>query len=109
MAYFNREVSLFDMVRHIYGYTSVLQNSYRPNMFIKELQLYVSYLKEHLLLESETSEKQMKKWMTFKDNLLSGIDYYSKLFTHNDCFDAQKNEMLNSLDLYKTELEDIAI
>ena len=109
MAYFNREVSLFDMVRHIYGYTSVLQNGDRPNMFIKELQLYVNYLKEHLLLEKETSEKQMKKWGTFKDNLLNGIDYYMKLFTDNDSFEVQRDDILNSLNGYRAELESIAI
>jgi len=37
MAYFDKEVSLSDMVRYIYGYTNIMKNRNRPHMFIKEL------------------------------------------------------------------------
>lgn len=46
MAYFNREVSLQDMLRHIYGYDSVMDFPNRPNLFVKEIRLYIDYLKK---------------------------------------------------------------
>ncbi|WP_417882702.1 hypothetical protein, partial [Xanthomarina gelatinilytica] len=39
MAYFDKEVSLFNMMQHIYGKASVLANVNRPNMFVKELKM----------------------------------------------------------------------
>ncbi len=81
MAYFNREVSLQDMLRHIYGYDSVMDFPNRPNLFVKELELYIDYLKKEIALHHSTATPaQFKKWTTFQKNLLSGIDYYEKLF-----------------------------
>ena len=47
LAYFTQIVSLADMVKHIYGNGSVLEIE-RPNVFVKELGLYVSYLKDQI-------------------------------------------------------------
>ena len=37
MAYFDKEISLSEMVQHIYGNANVLSSTERPNMFVKEL------------------------------------------------------------------------
>ena len=67
MAYFDKEVSLNDMVRHIYGYHSVLATGYRPNMFIKELQLYSDYLVDDIEeQEKHITSGQVKKWILLK-------------------------------------------
>ncbi len=48
IAYFDRQYSLSEMVQHIYGYKSVLNNVRRPNMFVKELSLYLNYFKKEV-------------------------------------------------------------
>ncbi|SFN45182.1 hypothetical protein SAMN04487989_101509 [Bizionia echini] len=81
LAYFDKEVSLAQMVKHIYGKTSVLSDAYRPNMFVKELKMYVNYLKNDIAtFTDDVTVKQIKKWTTFKSNLLVGVGYYKKLF-----------------------------
>ena len=59
MAYFNKEASLKDMVRHIYGYTSLLAEGYRPNMFIKELELYCGYFSKAQVSAPTLSPKRL--------------------------------------------------
>jgi hypothetical protein len=106
MAYFDKVVSLKDMVRHIYGYGSVLADGHRPNMFIKELQLYVDYFDEELTGATTVITKaQIKKWNTFKTNLLDGIKYYQDLFAANDFFESSKNNIFEQLAYYINKLE----
>src|SRR3970040_217145 len=81
MAYFDQEVSLSKMVQHIYGNDSVLTETNRPNMFVKELKLNLDYLKNELAtVSAEITAGQVKKWNSFKNNLGEGIDYYQSLF-----------------------------
>jgi len=81
MAYFHNEVSLAKMMQHIYGKGSVLSPIYRPNMFVKELKMYVDYLKNEIeTISEEVTTKQIKKWEAFKSNLFNGIAYYQDLF-----------------------------
>jgi len=110
MAYFDKEVSLKDMVRHIYGQANVLANTYRPNFFIKELELYKSYFAKEISNVTEDINKgQLKKWNTFKSNLLEGIAYYNELFANNNYFEKEKQDVLDKLQYYKNQLEGIAI
>ena len=44
IAYFSKIVTLKEMADHIYGRTNLVTDPNRPNMFIKELGLYVDYL-----------------------------------------------------------------
>ena len=87
MAYFDKEVSLSDMVRHIYGNTNILSDNQRPNMFIKELTMYADYLKNELTaFAADVTAPQIKKWESFKTNLLEGIAYYERLFVKVEFF-----------------------
>lgn len=90
LAYFSRLYSLKEMVDHIYGRTNVMERTDRPNLFVKELSMYIEYLSGKI---EETvkpiSDKQKKYYDTFQDNLAKGVEYYKELF--------QK---------YKTQLED---
>jgi len=82
LAYFSNSVSLQDMVDHIYGRTSVLNQRNRPNMFLKELKMYVDYFEEKWEEQkSEISQKQIQYLEAFRSNLNSGIDYYSQLIS----------------------------
>ncbi|MEY3499438.1 MAG: hypothetical protein RL308_1107 [Bacteroidota bacterium] len=110
MAYFDQEVSLSKMVRHIYGNENVLQNTHRPNMFIKELIMYVDYLKNEILdISNEITAAQIKKLNAFKSNLLDGICYYEELFLNANYFEKSKITIQNMLHFYKTEIIAIKI
>lgn len=105
MAYFNREVSLHDMVRHIYGYDSVMNFPNRPNLFVKEVQLYIDYLKKEIATNRSTATPaQFKKWTLFQKNLLSGIDYYEELF-----FSKLLGADVNPWNNLRTEIEGIEV
>src|SRR5439155_9037043 len=60
LAYFSGIFSLSDMVDHIYGRLNILNASYRPNMFINELNLYVDYFKKIPERVFEINAKQIK-------------------------------------------------
>lgn len=109
LAFFDKEVSLSEMVQHIYGNTNILSDRNRPNMFINELKMYVDHLKKDLADYSETrTHAKVKKWNTFKDNLLQGIDYYKNLFAGSDFF--RKDLFLTQqLQQYQNMLQQIEI
>ena len=79
LAYFSGKYSLQELTDHIYGRTNVL-SGYRPHMFIKELQLYIDYLKELADSTDFSNKREAKKFSRFTQNLEEGIDYYKNLF-----------------------------
>ena len=110
MAYFDQEVTLSKMVQHIYGNANVLQNTHRPNMFVKELIMYVDYLKKEILdISNEITAAQIKKLNAFKSNLLDGISYYEELFSTVNYFEKSKTTIKYMLHFYKTEIIEIEI
>ena len=83
MAYFNREISLREMVDHIYGRSKTLVNANRPNMFVKELKLYLDYLKNKIEETRDSINEQQEKYLLgFAANLREGIAYYDRLFNN---------------------------
>ena len=80
MAYFSKKVSLKDMVNHIYGKINILDSKNRPNMFIQEIAMYIDYLKNKInKTQKPFTDKQIKYFDTFKNNLMNGIEYYREL------------------------------
>lgn len=85
MAYFSKITSLTEMIDHVYGRTDIMSRTDRPNMFIKELQIYLQYYQEQIEeLKRNSTEKQRKKLITFGANLLDGITYYENLLVHEE-------------------------
>ena len=81
IAYFSKVVSLQEMVDHIYGRINLITTPNRPHIFIKELGMYIDYLKNDILKSIESiSDQKVKYFIEFKNNLLSGIEYYQKTF-----------------------------
>ena len=81
LAYFSKIVTLKEMTDHIYGRINLLNDTPRPNMFIKELGMYVDYLNKDITKSLESMDEQKIKYFTeFKNNLFDGIEYYRKLF-----------------------------
>lgn len=102
IVYFNKQVCLQTMVDHIYGRTNIIDDIVRPNMFAKELSLYINYLEEQLNkdLLKEQSAKTKKYFIEFYNNLLSGIQYYRNIagaFENSNPFNQQLDEALQRL------------
>ena len=82
LAYFSKEYKLNDMIKHIYGRTNIMLRKDRPNMFVKELGIYLDFLKDKIDEQQEelVSRKQEKYFTQFTSNLQDGINYYVNLF-----------------------------
>jgi len=84
LAYFSKVTTLKEMADHIYGRINLLNETYRPHMFIKELKMYVDYLIKKVKEEAiEPTDKQIKYFNEFIKNLREGIEYYVDLFSTN--------------------------
>ncbi len=80
MAYFNQKVSLKKMIAHIYGKENIINDENRPNVFVKELSLYIRDLeKKYQTIKEDLSSRSAKKLKDYKENLLKGIQYYEEL------------------------------
>ncbi|PWN67143.1 hypothetical protein [Chryseobacterium oncorhynchi] len=102
IAFFDKEVSLSEMVKHIYGNTNILSDIQRPNMFINELKMYVDYLKKEITDSSiQITQSQSKKWNAFKKNMLEGIEYYHNLFKTSSFFSQKSQTIDHQLQEYK--------
>lgn len=101
LAYFDSEVTLSKMIQHIYGNDNILSSSYRPNMFVNELKMYVDYFKKHISKLSETNLTEQKKWNYFKQNILNGIAYYDEMFKNLSFFRPQAETIAAELQKYK--------
>ncbi len=81
LAYYSKELSLQQMVDHIYGKTVVEISPNRPNLFLKELSINFNHLKEKIKKFKESGddadEKSLKR---FYQNLHKSLDYYKQLF-----------------------------
>ncbi len=101
MAYFNKRVSLKEMMGHVYGRNNIISRTDRPNMYIKELKMYIDYLKEKIEESKGTMNKKQEKYLTrFVGNMKEGVQYYQNLFTEaKDKFAGTKERILTELDL----------
>lgn len=107
MAYFDKELSLKEMVNHIYGKANVISYKNRPHMFIKELSMYVDYFNNKVdEVKDSYNRKQQKYLTTFQKNMVEGIEYYQELFS---TFESNKEFLLNDLNRLKEEFFDIKI
>lgn len=111
LAYFNKISSLKEMIDHIYGRSNSLINPDRPNVFIKELKIYIDYLKGKIEEgSSDISAQQVKYFNKFKSNLQDGISYYKEMFTNaDDTLKNMKEKVLSDLSTYRLELENLVV
>lgn len=95
---FSEIATLEDMVSHIYGRLSLITSTNRPHVFIKELGLYVEYLRKEIdnfPMGLATNNASFLDGM--RDNLFKGIEYYKTLSSQlvDDCRDAFLEELQN--------------
>lgn len=109
MAYFSKKSTLAEMVSHIYGRINLLNDTYRPNLFVKELSMYVDYLKREINESIDAvNEKKQKYFEEFKDNLISGIEYYKEIIDDmKEESDIYKAKMVEELEKYYYKINDI--
>ena len=110
LAYFNRKMSLNEMIDHIYGRTNVITRTDRPNMFVKELGLYLDYLSERVEEAKDSMNKKQEKYLrTFVRNMNEGVDYYQELFSSvKVTFDETKALVLTELEAGRKTLDKLS-
>ncbi|MDP3645155.1 MAG: hypothetical protein Q8S54_18465 [Bacteroidota bacterium] len=108
LAYFSSTYTLKKMVDHIYGRTNVMERTDRPNLFVKEIKMYIDYLGTRI---EETvkpiSDKQKKNFDSFYENMAKGVEYYKDLFQKYKTQledSTSKNNLMQDLEKMKIEL-----
>jgi hypothetical protein len=77
---FSRTASLDEMVDHIYGRVSIVTRTDRPHTFLRELAIYIDYLRKQIsLFVMGLSDNTLQYLRDFKENLLVGVGYYEEL------------------------------
>jgi hypothetical protein len=107
LAWFSKISTLKEMVDHIYGRLNLLDNRPRPNMFLKELNMYLDIFKERVeeLQKVDDNQKEKKLLIAFRTNLFDGINYYKSLFAEKKKEVVEELErMLNNYPVLQTEL-----
>lgn len=100
IAYYSKIMSLKNITDHIYGRDNMITRTDRPNLFIKELYIYIDYLKNKLVESKDSMNKKEEKYLlAFSNNLSEGISYYKRLFCE------VKNKFQDIKDFALTELD----
>ena len=111
MAYFDKIMSLNGITDHIYGRSNSVSRKDRPNVFIKELSLYVNHLQDKLNeIKTTIDKKQLRYLLKFKNNLEKGIEYYNEiLLERKEVFKNQKEALLSALSAEQNKLQVITV
>jgi hypothetical protein len=111
MAYFDKLLSLEDMTKHIYGLENFMSRTDRPNMFVKELNLYMDFFKNKLEeAKKDWNKKQEEYFNRFLENMNEGFAYYTNMFDGlKDKYEKTKQETLASLEKTKSNLALLAL
>ena len=110
LAYFSNEMSLQEISQHIYGIKESSVRKDRPHFFVKELELYVKYLKEKIDESTiDFTKKQEKYFHRFLKNMNEGIDYYNNLFNEmKSNFSSSADKIIESIKKQKFNLDEIS-
>ncbi|WP_066219348.1 hypothetical protein [Formosa haliotis] len=111
MAYFSRILSLKEMTSHIYGEIKNIVSPNRPNMFVKELTIYVDYITNKFNETPVISNKREEKYfVSFIENLKSGVAYYESLLDDTkDYFETSKNAIYEGLQTELNRLKALSV
>ncbi len=114
MAYFDQELTLQDMSHHIYNGDEGIVRNDRPNMFVNELGMYLTYLSEKIEEhKNDWGKKSGRYLIAFTSNMNEGITYYQGMFnsvgaTFNGVKDAayqSLNDAVESMKKMGTEID----
>ncbi len=114
IADFSKVATLEEMVSHIYGRDRLPMAPDRPNMFIREIAIYVDYLRDELQWHSlGLLDRPPEYFNEFKENLLGGIDYCRGLSQKFDLpqqlDNVEQQRFIEELDLLAEAVESILL
>jgi len=118
LAYYSKTSTLQDMTNHIYGKSSVMNRADRPNMYIKELGLYMDFLQNKLNDALSVMDKKKERYFgKFIKNMENGIAYYQDLFTNTkEVFSDKKaaiftelEDSFNELQIMKSKIKSVLV
>jgi hypothetical protein len=111
MAYYSKIMTLKNMTDHIYGRDNMITRTDRPNIFIKELHIYIDFLKNKLEeVKKDMNKKEEKYLITFTNNMKEGVLYYQNLFTSiTNAFEDIKEAVLKELEKSIMTLQNIGL
>jgi len=111
MAYYSKVMTLENITDHIYGRANMVSRADRPNLFVKELHIYIDFLKNKLEDAKVSMNKKEEKYLqTFTNNMKAGVSYYQSLFNGvKDAFEDIKIAVLNELERSEAILTQIQI
>ncbi len=105
---FSKIATLQEMVDHIYGRLSLLTSSERPHMFIRELNLYIDYLRKELdNFPAGLASNSASFLQGMRENLFKGIEYYQTL--SGQFVEETRDRFLKELKKLKTALEPLSL
>ena len=97
------------MLNHIYGRTNLINNPQRPNLFVKELTMYLDYIEKQF---NETrgvpATKTLAGWNEYLTNLSSGMEFYEQMFSTDTAWDKDtRSKTLLQLDTCRQQLTNL--
>ena len=95
---FSKVSSLREMTDHIYGRSNLMHPTGRPHMFVKELELYIDFLEQHIARKQNPDKRMIKNWETYCNNLLEGIVFYRE-FLKKEVLDSNQEAFKKSLEV----------
>jgi hypothetical protein len=106
LAYYSKVVSLKEMVDHIYNKINLITNPNRPNLFVKELSLYINYLQNKIEEKIENASAHSEEFIeTFRCNLMSGMEYYKRIILElNEETESVKQRIIKNLEELEQKL-----
>jgi len=113
IADFSKIATLEEMVSHIYGRAPLPtspdpMSPDRPHMFIREIAIYADYLRDEIKwYSSGLLSRSANYFDEFKENLLSGIEYYRGLAKQLD--EQQRRRFLDELGVLQESIESILL
>jgi hypothetical protein len=111
MAYFSKIMSLKNITDHIYGRDKMITRTDRPNMFVKELHIYIDFLQKKLEDAKISMDINQNRYLVkFANNLEDGVTYYKNLFGElKDSFRESKSIILSELERGESKLQLIGL
>lgn len=104
LAYFKGVFSLKEMLDHIYGKANIILDPERPQVFVKELQLYVQHLQHEIRKSLPEKTQKFESYVDkFKSNLSQGIAYYQDLIAS---FPLDTEEVVEKMRYQLSELKE---
>jgi len=105
---FSKIATLREMLDHIYGRFSLITSTERPHMFVKELSLYVEYLRKEIdNFPAGLAVNNASYLEGMRENLFKGIEYYQSL--SSELVEDSREKFLAGLQKMKTALEPLVL